>query len=243
MLLKVCLNGSREPGSHPALPITPTELAEAARAAIAAGAGAIHMHPRGRDGSQSLAPADVAAALDAVRAACPGVPVGTTTIAGIAANAAERLALVRAWTTLPDFVSLNYSEEGAVELCEVLLQMGIGVEAGLEAPEDARILIGSGRANDCLRIMIEPNAVTVEAAFATVQTVEAILDAAHTQPARLLDGQNAVAWPVLDLALERGYDARIGLEDTLALPDGMRARDNAELVAAAHERAVRAGRL
>lgn len=33
----------------------------------------------------------------------------------------------------------------------------------------------------------------------------------------------------IELAAKRGYDTRIGLEDTLVLPDGTRARDNAEL--------------
>ena len=30
MLIKACLNGSRAPGEHPALPLTPTQLADAA---------------------------------------------------------------------------------------------------------------------------------------------------------------------------------------------------------------------
>ena len=37
----------------------------------------------------------------------------------------------------------------------------------------------------------------------------------------------------IELPARRGYDTRVGLEDTLALPDGTRARDNAELVAMA----------
>jgi uncharacterized protein (DUF849 family) len=36
----------------------------------------------------------------------------------------------------------------------------------------------------------------------------------------------------IELAARRGYDTRVGLEDTLVLPDGS-ARGNAELVAAA----------
>jgi uncharacterized protein (DUF849 family) len=35
------------------------------------------------------------------------------------------------------------------------------------------------------------------------------------------------------LAARRGYDARIGFEDTVALPDGALAESNAALVAAA----------
>ncbi|MER5207350.1 3-keto-5-aminohexanoate cleavage protein [Streptomyces sp. NPDC002825] len=49
----------------------------------------------------------------------------------------------------------------------------------------------------------------------------------------LLHGVDDGAWPVLGLARRLGLHARIGLEDTLFLPDGTRARSNAELVAAA----------
>jgi uncharacterized protein (DUF849 family) len=41
---------------------------------------------------------------------------------------------------------------------------------------------------------------------------------------------------VLDAAVARGRDVRIGLEDTTAMPDGSTARDNAELVAEAARR-------
>jgi uncharacterized protein (DUF849 family) len=34
-------------------------------------------------------------------------------------------------------------------------------------------------------------------------------------------------------AIKGGWDVRVGLEDTLVLPDGRVARDNAELVSAA----------
>ena len=54
MLIKACLNGSRALGEHPALPLTPAQLAAAARDAVAAGAGALHIHPRRADGSQSF---------------------------------------------------------------------------------------------------------------------------------------------------------------------------------------------
>ncbi|WP_327005118.1 3-keto-5-aminohexanoate cleavage protein [Dactylosporangium sp. NBC_01737] len=64
--IKVALNGGRLPGAHPALPCTPAELAVAARDAVAAGAEAVHLHPRDADGRESLDAADVGAAVAAV---------------------------------------------------------------------------------------------------------------------------------------------------------------------------------
>ena len=38
-MLQACLNGSRAAGEHPALPLTPEQLAADARACVDAGAG------------------------------------------------------------------------------------------------------------------------------------------------------------------------------------------------------------
>jgi uncharacterized protein (DUF849 family) len=43
-------------------------------------------------------------------------------------------------------------------------------------------------------------------------------------------------WPVIDHAASRGYDTRVGLEDTLTRPDGTTAYDNADLIRAAASR-------
>jgi uncharacterized protein (DUF849 family) len=55
---------------------------------------------------------------------------------------------------------------------------------------------------------------------------------------RLLHGLDASAWRFVTLAAARGYDTRTGLEDTLRLPDGSIAANNAALVAAATQMAV-----
>src|SRR5262249_24107013 len=146
---------------------------------------------------------------------------------------ARRLALARSWDVRPDFASVNFSEAGAADLCAALIDIGVGVEAGLSTPADARLLIEARLAGRCLRLLIEPDEQDLTAALATVAAIEAVLDAAGVQTPRLLHGVETTAWPLLDVALERGYDVRVGLEDTLSLPDGSPARDNVELVAVA----------
>ena len=49
----------------------------------------------------------------------------------------------------------------------------------------------------------------------------------------LLHGEGSSCWPAFQLAVRTGLDIRIGLEDTLQLPDGSPAPANAALVAAA----------
>ena len=51
----------------------------------------------------------------------------------------------------------------------------------------------------------------------------------------LLHGLDESCWPLLQHAGRRGVQARIGLEDTVTLPDGSTAKDNAALVSAAVE--------
>lgn len=230
MLVKAAINGGRMPAEHPAIPVTPAQQAAEAAAAVQAGAGAIHVHVRGPDGRESLAPEDLARALDAICAACPGTPVGVSTGAWIVPDPGHRLALVGAWEVLPDFASVNLHEEGALQLARLLLDRGVGVEAGVWTTRDAQLLVGSGLAGECLRVLIEPAQQPGDAS-GELASIEAVLDRVHLP--RLLHGYESSAWEFVRLAAERGYDTRIGFEDTLALPDGSPAASNAALVAAA----------
>jgi len=232
VLLKACLNGPRRPGEHPALPVTAGELGAAAAAAVASGADAVHLHAKDARGADTLDAVVVAAALDAVRAAAPGIPVGVTTGAWIG-GPAMRLAAVRSWRVLPDFASVNWHEPGAVDLAAALLGRGVGVEAGLWTPSAVQSLKGWSRRGRCLRVLLEvvedlPPAGAVAAATR-------LIEALGPDPGVpvLLHGEGRSAWPVLEEAVRRGLDVRIGLEDVLVLPDGRQAADNAELVVAA----------
>ncbi len=153
--MKACLNGAKRRADHEAAPATPQELATDARAAAAAGVAALHVHPRGVDEAETLDPAACGAAITAIRAACPGIPVGLSTAAWIAPDPRARVALIESWTVFPEFASVNFSEPGTAEVCAALSRSGIGIEAGLWSVEDARRLIASGLAPLCLRILVE----------------------------------------------------------------------------------------
>ena len=211
--------------------MTPEQQAREASAAALAGAGAVHVHARDADGRESLAAKDVAGTLDAIRAACPGLPVGGSTGAWILPDLGERLALIRAWEVLPDFASVNFHEDGAVEIARLLLDKGIGVEAGIWNPRAAQILVSSGLAERCLRILLEPGDGDPTNVRGNLDAIEAALG--RVTPSRLLHGIDASAWEMVELAAQRDYDTRTGLEDVLTLPDGSKAESNAELVTAA----------
>jgi uncharacterized protein (DUF849 family) len=245
VLIKACINGARRPDAHPALPVTPVALSWAAAAAVRAGAGAIHFHVRGPDLEQSLDADDVARCIQAVRQAVGTVPVGISTLLSIVPDPDRRLAVVGKWSVLPDFVSVNFNEAGSPALAKLLLTKNVGIEAGLFDASAAEVLVQSGLGPRCLRILLEPRGADAATAVRSADEMVAVLDkadmSASTAP-RLLHGSNAIAWGVIDEAVRRGLDTRAGLEDTLTMPDGTAAPDNAAIVAEARRRAVRAGR-
>lgn len=229
-MVQAALNGPRTRAEHPAIPITAAEQATEARASVAAGAGAIHVHVRDEDGNESLAAADVAATVDAIRATCPGIPIGVGTGAWIIPDVRRRLTVIRTWRTLPDFASVNLHEVGASHVIELLLERGVAVEAGIWNAPAAASLVRSGLADRCLRILLEPAEASCSARANLLQ-MEDVLDG--LTPPRLLHGLGHCAWHLVELAAKRRYDTRIGFEDTLRLPDGSLAAGNAELVRAA----------
>ena len=232
-VLQACLNGDRPPSEHPRVPRTPAELARDAAEARAAGAAELHLHPRGADGAETLEPDAVAACLDALRAAVPGMPVGVGTGAWIAPGGPARLAHVARWRTLPDYASVNLGEADAADTMGALDRLGVGIEAGLWNRADAERFIAMPRARECLRVLVEMTDDDPGRAMAEGEAVLATLGSAGIDLPILLHGEGGSVWAMVREAARRGLSTRVGLEDGLHLPDGTVAPDNAALVAAA----------
>jgi uncharacterized protein (DUF849 family) len=234
--MKACLNGGRSRDDHPAVPLTPAQLAASAAAAVAAGAEAVHLHPRHADGRESLLAADVAAAVAAVRRACPATPVGVSTGLWITGgDPAARRSAVAAWAgippdTRPDFASVNVSEPGWADLCSVLASAAIAAEAGVWSVADAARLAAGGRAVDWLRILVEVIDVPAAGAVAAADEILCCLDELAVTAPRLLHGEGPACWPLIAHAGMLGLPTRAGLEDITAGPDGSSVSGNAEII-------------
>lgn len=241
-MIKACLNGGRAASAHPNLPITPTQLAAQAQACVAAGAGAIHAHPRDNNGTQTLDTEHIAAAVQAMRAACPSIPIGLSTLYSILPDPQKRADMISRWTLRPDFVSVNFGEPGTQELCQALQQQAIGIEAGLDGAEAAREYVTSGYMGKCVRVLLEPDGGNISVVLEHVLAIEAVLDQAGDTTPRLLHSDGPITWALLDVAHQRGYASRIGLEDVLSMPDGHMAPDNASMLSHAtntqHQRSL-----
>ena len=235
VLLKACLNGPRSPAEHEALPATPEALARDVALVATAGVGAVHFHAKNAAGFDTLEADDLAAALVAARSVRPAVPLGVTTGAWAVADPKERATLVRTWAVLPDFASVNWHEPGAEALAAALLERGIGVEAGLWHEQAIEAWLASPHRDDCFRVLLElPDGLDATDSRRNAETLlAAVAEEVRHQTRLLLHGEGSSCWPALQYAAERGLATRIGLEDTLELPDGSIALDNLALVRAA----------
>jgi uncharacterized protein (DUF849 family) len=230
VFLQAALNGDRV---HPAAPRAPSAIAESARAAVDAGAQSVHVHAFDDAGRETLDGAACARVLRVIRATCPGIPISLTTSAAIVPNPEERFRIVEAWTAMPDLITANQGEPDIVELCELLLSRGVGVEAGLLGIDDARAFVRSGLAARCRRVLVEPLDDDPDVAVRHAAAMEDIVTSAGIALEQVHHGYGIACWDVNRRALERGHGIRTGLEDVTLLPDGTEARDNADLVAGA----------
>ncbi len=227
MRVKACLNGRCTRVEHPAVPLTPAELAADASAVGRAGAFAVHVHPRDARGVETLEAAACDASVAAIRAAVPALAVGLSTAETIDHDPFARAAAIKRWRTPPDFVSVNLSELGWAGIVRAALQAGIGVEAGLASPRDAEELAHSPFVHRLVRALVEVDGGVEEARAIAALVPEGVPQLWH--------GYGQRTWEVVTAAVAAGHDLRVGLEDSLVLPDGRIARDNAELVTSAIE--------
>lgn len=230
-VIVAALNGSRAPGSHPALPVTLAALVADAVRCVRAGAGALHVHPRtAASGLETLDPDVVDQTVAAVRAAS-GVAVGVTTGAWIEPDPIKRVDAVSLWKE-PDAASVNFSEDGAEDVAEALLHAGIAVEAGIWSVADAERLADSALAGRIARALVEVVRPSEDPIGTANEIVAALARLGVVAPV-LIHSEDAATWPVLRHGLAHGLDVRIGFEDTFYLPDDAPASSNADLVARA----------
>ena len=209
------------------MPQTPAELAADAIAVRHAGAFAVHVHPRDDRGAQTMGARECDAAVAAIRAAVPGLPIGLSTSEAIDPDPFARAAAFSVWRLRPDFVSVNIAELGWAGIVRAALHAGMGVEAGLATPADAEALADSPFTHQVVRALVEVEGGAEQAAAISQLVPDAVPQLWH--------GYGERTWEVVSAAAAAGFDVRVGLEDVLVMPDGQLAADNAELVTAAVE--------
>jgi uncharacterized protein (DUF849 family) len=242
VVLQCCPNGTRPDGVSPALPNSPEALARDAGAVAALGVRSLHVHPRDRNGRESLETPVIGTTVATIRAAAPYIEIGVPLARWVEPNAFRRTELVQEWARLPrharpDVVAVNVHERGWETVCEAVASVGLGIELGVWTTGDAVQLRLAGVPPNTVRVTAE---VTVTDPDSAVAEAVRLLRALRPMSAPiLLHGEEGGAWPVLDYARRQGFDTRIGFEDTLTGPDGVwSATGNEELVRYALGQAV-----
>ncbi len=231
MIIQACLNGARPRDYHSQLPITSNEIALDGLACVNAGAAELHIHPRLANGSESLSAVDET--VRAVRRACPGTMVGVSTGAWIEDDKDLTRSAISAWRELPDYASVNLSEQDAPVVIALLLDIGVGVEAGLASATDAERFINLPGCNKAHRILIEIEEQDQDRADRVAGEIMAVLEHSNVRRSILLHGFDETVWHFIGKARQRHWSTRVGLEDGCQLADGSIATDNAALVQAA----------
>jgi uncharacterized protein (DUF849 family) len=239
-IIQATLNGPFGRDRHPRVPVTCDEIRRDVARCTRAGARSFHIHTRGAAGAESLSPDDVAAMVAAARQgadeAGSDVEIGLTTGAWIVPDLGTRLAMIRGWEGV-DCATVNVSEEGFEHVMATMIDAGIGVDAGIWAMEDVRRFKRSGFLPHVARVSIElgtgPPYYLSGDPTAHASEIHAALDDIGVTVPRLEHGDEEWTWQLVEDAFHRGWATRVGFEDSVVLPDGSVAPDNAALVAAA----------
>ena len=239
-MLQVTPNGPWGKDMYPAMPTTLAELLSELRRCFEAGAEGVHLHVRGLNGEETLDPVVVNDTCQRVRETAAevgtSVEIGLTTGEWIVPDLGNRMAMISEWEGV-DCATVNLSESGFERVMRAMLGAGIGIDVGLWAPVEMDRLVSSGMLGLAQRVSIElspgePNFLQGTPLDLARQVNEALDEAGSTCP-RLTHGMNDWTWPLVEDAFSRGHDTRVGFEDSIYLPDGSRAADNAQLVKAA----------
>ena len=253
VMIMVAPNGARRTkADHPALPMTPEELARDAQACRQAGAAAIHMHVRGADGGHVLDAGLYGEATRAVQAATGGdMAVQITTEAVGVYTADQQMAVVRdavpraVSMALKELVPDDASKAAAGDFFRWMKEAGVSPQFILyEAGEVDRFF---RLKEDGVIPFARPFLLFVLGRYTTDQQSEPgdltpFLDAL---------GERDVPWAMCafgrhelacaEAAVAAGGHVRVGFENNLHMADGSLAGSNADLVAATAESVRRLG--
>ena len=230
MMIKIALNGARPKKQNKYIPQSLDEIGKEVKLLFENGHKVFHIHCYDKKGNESLKPEDVNNLVALVKSISHEIQIGISSGDWIEPDLAKRKSYIKAWLHLPDFISVNMIEEDAIEISELLISKGVKIEAGLNEMKAAEIFVESGLYKDCFKILIEPEPEKLKEAIECINEIDEVLDRNGVEVPRLLHGFNSVSWDILREAKRRGYDSRIGMEDTIYMENGEGVKSNLELI-------------
>lgn len=230
MIIKIALNGARSKEENKYIPHSLAEIEKEVNLLYNYGCKAFHIHCYDEYGNESLKPKDVNSLVELVKSISPEIQIGISSGDWIEPDLEKRKSYIKSWENIPDFISVNMIEENALEISELLASRGVKIEAGLNEKKAAEIFIESNIIKHCCRILIEPESEELNSAIQVINEIEKVLEMVDKKVPRLLHGFNSVSWNILREAKSRGYDSRVGMEDTIYLENGEPVKNNLEII-------------
>jgi len=237
----------------PYLPLTPVEIADAARMAVDAGASVVHTHVRDENGNPTNASARFREVLTAIRRICRPVPILQASTGGAVGDSFESRA--EPLEAEPDMASLN---SGSVNFGDVVFANPIPFIEFLAQRMGRRGIKPEVEIYDLSHVetavrLIERGEIQRPAQFQFVMGMKGGIDATEENLKLLVSripkestwtvaGIGRHEFPMAELALKMGGHVRVGLEDNIYLEKGVLAKGSRELVQKAVELARRHGR-
>ena len=266
-VLTCALNGVlTNPKTHP-VPVTPEQMAASAREAFDAGASVMHVHYRMQDEDHGHFPSwdpEIAASLiDAIRDACPGVIINSTTgvVGPDVSGPAACVKRVKPEIAACNAGSLNYlklKRDGSWAWPPMMFDNPV---EKVQAMLDAMAEVGAHPEFECFDVgIVRCVNMYIENGMAPSAHYNFVMGVASGMPVdadllklllrykregdpwqTTLIGRQEI-WPVHQATADLGGMLRTGLEDTFYLPDGERATGNGALIEALAQCARNAGR-
>jgi uncharacterized protein (DUF849 family) len=230
MLLKIALNGARPKSENEFIPQSIEEIIEDVQSIYRFGYQVFHIHCYDKHGNESIEPEDVSELVSSIKTISSQIQIGISTGDWIEPDLKKRMKYIENWNVVPDFASVNMIENDALTISKILMKKGVLVEAGLSEKKAAEIFVKSELDKGCVRILIEPEEEDINGAMNTITEIESILNRNKNTLRRLLHGFNSASWGLLKEAKRRGYECRMGMEDTIYLENGKKVTSNLELI-------------
>lgn len=242
VILAVAPNGARRTkDDHPALPITPVELAATARQCQAAGASMLHLHVRDDRGRHSLDPDRYRAAIAAIRAAVGGDMLIQATTEAVGRYAPpEQIAAMDALqpeafsVAVRELFAPGTNEAAGAAFLARHAERGTLIQHILYDDEDLRhfrALLGRGTIPSVGASVIFPLGRYAAGQQSTPADLLPFLAAWSGGMAWMMCAFGADEAACATTAACLGGHVRLGFENNLSLPGGDIAPDNAALVA------------
>ncbi|EHR31972.1 hypothetical protein HMPREF9709_01785 [Helcococcus kunzii ATCC 51366] len=235
MLKKICLNGGLFPTQEVKVPITLKQYVKEIQFFINKGILNFHIHFRDSYGNESLDENIIYPQFRFLKDKFPMINIGIGSPLQNGINSKLREDLISNWYNFkPDFISVNLSEKGSIDLINILKEKDIKIEYGIFSLKDAEIFTNNKLYINCYRVLLEiiddnNNPKTSAKAIKEANNLVNYFQQLYPDIEIILHGENKYDWDIIKIAIEKNINYRIGLEDTTIDNKGRILESNIEL--------------